>query len=81
MLADSPRNLPHILRLTPLYIFGNKTARRYTVKDGLMNICRVMECNINEGIWDGYLNKIGGNGKIFSDDGFDKITPMEEPSA
>ena len=42
-----------------------------------MNICRVMECNINEGIWDGYLNKIGGNGKFFSDDGFDKITPME----
>ena len=77
VLADSPEKPPAYSEIDTLYIFGNKTARRYTVKDGLMNICRVMECNINEGIWDGYLNKIGGNGKFFSDDGFDKITPME----
>jgi len=44
-----------------LYIFGDKTARRHTLKDGLQNIRRAMESNIREKVWDGYLAKLDGN--------------------
>jgi len=44
-----------------LYIFGEKAARRYTLINGLNNIRRVMEYNLNEGLWDEYLAKLGKN--------------------
>ena len=63
--------------LEVLYIFGNKTARRYTLKNGLNNIRRVMEYNINAGLWDEYLVKLGGSDKFPSDDGLVKAGSNE----
>lgn len=42
-----------------LYIIGDKTASRYTFLDGLKRILRIMEYNLIEKLWDGYLEKIG----------------------
>jgi len=42
-----------------IFVFGEKAARRYTLLDGLKNIRRVMEYNLNEGLWDEYLSKLG----------------------
>ena len=63
--------------LEVLYLFGEKTTRRYTLKDALNNIRRVMEYNINSGLWDEYLVKLGGCDKFPSDDGLDKAEPDE----
>jgi len=63
--------------LDVVYIFGDKTARRYTLKDGLMNIRRTMECNIREHVLDGYISKLGGWAPFPSGDGFDKASPEE----
>jgi len=41
-----------------LYIFGEKITPRYTLKDGLENIRRAMECNLDEKTWQGYLAKL-----------------------
>jgi len=60
VLADKPEEPPTYSELDVVYIVGNKITPRYTVKDGLHNIRRVMECNISEGVWDGYLKKMGG---------------------
>jgi len=68
---------PEYSNLDVLYVIGNKVAPRYTLKDGLNNIRRVMECNINERVWDGYLTKLGGWDKFPSDDGLDKASPEE----
>ena len=54
-----PDGPPSYDDLDVLYIFGDKTARRYTLIDGLHNICRTMECNINEHVLDGYLKQMG----------------------
>jgi len=59
---------PIYYELDALYIFGDKTTRRYTLKDGLNNICRVMEYNASEGLWDEYLDKIGRLDKASSDE-------------
>ncbi|MCL2433154.1 MAG: hypothetical protein FWD16_01355 [Clostridia bacterium] len=58
--------------LEALYIFGEKTARRYTLLDGMKNIRRVLEYTINEGLWDEYLQKLG-----LGEDGLDKVGPEE----
>jgi len=64
--ADPPSVVPEKELTYPeieaLYLFGEKTERRYTLKDGLNNIRRVMEYNINAGLWDEYLEKLGGIG-------------------
>jgi len=60
-----------------LYIFGDKIPRRYTLKDGLANIRRVMEYNANEKIWDDYLIKLGGCDRYPSDDGIVTASPEE----
>jgi len=72
-----PNGAPGYEELVTLYVFGEKTAPRYTLKDGLENIRRVREYNLNERIWDDYLNKIGGWEAFPSDDGLDKAD-MEE---
>jgi hypothetical protein len=72
-----PDGAPVYNELVALYIFGNKTAPRYTLKHGLENIRRVREYNINEKFWDDYLIKMGGWDAFPSDDGLDKAD-MEE---
>ena len=72
-----PDSSPTYDELDVLYIFGDKTTRRYTLKDGLINIRRTMECNIREHVLDGYLTKLGGWDPYPSDDGFDKANPEE----
>ena len=72
-----PERIPGYDDLEVLYIFGKKTTRRHTLKDGLNNIRRVMEYNIKEGLWDEYLTKLGGCDKFPSDDGLDKAGPDE----
>ena len=62
--------------LDVVYIFGDKASRRYTLKDGLLNIRRTMECNIREHVLDSYLTKWGWD-SFPSDDGFDKASPEE----
>ena len=61
-----------------LYIFGEKSTRRYTLKDGLENIRRVMEYNISEKLWDEYLIKLGGWDEFPSKDGLDKADRDEK---
>ena len=73
-VPDSP---PAYDDLDSLYIFGDKTARRYTLKDGLINIRRTMECNIRENVLNGYLTKLGGWDPFPSDDGLNKANPEE----
>lgn len=76
--AERWEKTPEYKELSVLYIFGDKTTRRYTLKEGLNNIRRVMECNINEGLWDEYLKKLGGWGKFPSDDGLDQASADEK---
>jgi len=46
--------------LETLYVFGEKTTPRYTLKHGLERIVKVMEHNLNhEKIWDEYTEKTG----------------------
>ena len=47
--------------LEALYIFGDKIAPRYTLKDGLKNIQKVMEYNFREKIWNDYIKKLSGS--------------------
>ncbi|MFT3950984.1 MAG: hypothetical protein QM689_03365 [Oscillospiraceae bacterium] len=42
-----------------LYIIGDKIPPRYTLKDGLDRIIQVMEYNLREKLWDGYMEKMG----------------------
>ena len=73
-----PEGAPVYDELVALYIFGDKTTPRYTLKDGLENIKRVKEYNINEKIWDDYLAKMGGWEAFPSDDGLDKADMGEK---
>jgi len=45
--------------LEALYVIGDKTAPRYTLRDGLKRIVEVMEYNAREKLWEGYFEKIG----------------------
>ena len=65
----NPESTPGYGELERIYIFGGKTARRYTLKHGLHNIRRVMSYNISAGLWDQYLTKLGGCAKYPSGDG------------
>jgi len=71
---------PDYSEIDALYIFGEKCERRYTLADGLENIRRVMEYNIDEKLWDEYLTKLGGCEKYPSPDGLDKASPEERLS-
>jgi len=73
-----PDGPPVYDELLSLYIFGDKISPRYTLKDGLENILRVKEYNINEKIWDDYLAKMGGWDAFPSDDGLDKADVEEK---
>jgi len=77
MEETGPDRPPAYGDLDVLYIYGDKTTRRYTLKDGLLNIRRTMECNIRENVLDDYITKLGGWEPFPSGDGFDKISPEE----
>jgi len=74
---DKPNGPPTYDEIVALYIFGDKIAPRYTLKDGLERIKQVMEYNVNEKFWDEYMIKMGGWGKFVSNDGLDKASPDE----
>jgi hypothetical protein len=57
-LNDAPCTAPSYDELKVLYIIGDKVTPRYTLKDGLERIKRVMENNINEKIWDMGIEEI-----------------------
>ena len=73
----APDGPPAYNELAALYIFGGKTTRRYTLKDGLLNIRRAMERNIREHVLDGYTAKLGGWDPFPADDGFNRASPEE----
>jgi len=54
-----PDGAPEFDELVTLYIFGDKTTPKYKLINGLENMQHVIEYNINEKIWDGYLEKMG----------------------
>lgn len=60
-----PDTTPSYDELDSLYIIGEKTIPRYTVKDGLRRICEVMEYNLTEGLMMDYVLHLGwySNGK------------------
>lgn len=45
--------------LEALYVFTERVAPRYTVKDGLERIRKVMKYNISENLWGGYADSMG----------------------
>jgi hypothetical protein len=57
-----PQGAPSHDELDTLYIIGDKVTPRYTLKDGLERIRQVMEYNLNEKLWDGYMDKMGWYG-------------------
>jgi len=73
-----PDGPPVYEELVCLYVFDKKTAPRYTLKNGLENIRRVREYNMNEKFWDEYLVKMGGWDAFPSDDGLDKAGADEK---
>lgn len=54
-----PQGAPTYEELDTLYIVGDKIEPCYTLKDGLERIRQVMEYNISEKLWDGYIEKMG----------------------
>jgi hypothetical protein len=56
---QKPETAPVYDELEILYVIGDKIAPRYTLTDGLERIKKVMEYNINEKLWDGYMEKMG----------------------
>ena len=54
-----PETAPAYSDLVAIYVIGNKITPRYTVIDGLKRIQQVMEYNVNEKLWDGYMEKMG----------------------
>lgn len=56
---NPPKDAPAYDELENLYIIGDKIAPRYMLADGLKRIRQIMEYNINEKLWDGYIEKMG----------------------
>jgi len=56
---QKPQNAPSYEDLDIIYIIGEKIEPRYMLTDGLKRIRQVMEYNINEKLWDGYIEKMG----------------------
>jgi hypothetical protein len=58
-----PKATPLYDDIEILYIIDDKTQPRYTVRNGLERIIKVMEYNINDQLWDSYTNKLFFYGK------------------
>ncbi|MHB1484880.1 MAG: hypothetical protein ACYCYI_09475 [Saccharofermentanales bacterium] len=56
---QKPAIAPIFEELDTLYIIGEKITSRYTLLDGLKQIRKVMEYNISENLWGGYIEKMG----------------------
>lgn len=56
---QKPLSTPSYDELDTIYIIGKKTEPRYLILDGLERIKKVMEYNLNEKLWDGYIEKMG----------------------
>lgn len=54
-----PETAPSYDELEAIFIIGNKIAPRYDLIDGLKRIRDVMDYNINERLWDDYMDKMG----------------------
>jgi hypothetical protein len=55
---NQPKAAPVYEELEVLFVIGDKTQSRYTVKDGLERIINVMEFNISEKLWSNYIDKL-----------------------
>ena len=73
---QKPDHAPACGEIEILYVIGGKTAPRFTARDGLKNILRVMEYNAEEKFWDIYTEKTG----LYGADGFAKAG-IEEKKA
>ena len=73
----APETPPAYGELEALFIPGARIAPRYTLKDGLARIHRVMRGNLDESVWDGYIGTIGGWLMFPSGDGLDRAAPEE----
>jgi hypothetical protein len=56
---QKPQGAPSYVELDTLYIIGDKIVPRYTLIDGLKRIRQIMDYNINENLWGGYIEKMG----------------------
>jgi len=54
---NPPAGPPAYGDIQTLYVFGEKIPPRYGLADGLKRVRQVMEYNINEKLWDTYLDK------------------------
>jgi len=73
-----PKKAPKYNELEALYIVGDKTQPRYTLKDGLERIRRVLEYNAAEKLWDSYYEKLGLYPAAHITDGFGKVDNKEK---
>ncbi|MCL1952573.1 MAG: hypothetical protein FWF60_07070 [Oscillospiraceae bacterium] len=71
---NPPKKAPKYDELEALYVIGEKTAPRYTLKDGLERIVKVMEYNRREKLWEGYCEKIA----MHNPDGIDTVGTEEK---
>ncbi|MCL2494652.1 MAG: hypothetical protein FWE98_03225 [Oscillospiraceae bacterium] len=69
-----PKKAPKPAELEALYVAGKKIAPRCTVMDGLRRIAEVMEYNLSEELWEGYIKKIG----MYGEDGIGKANTEEK---
>jgi hypothetical protein len=56
---NKPTSPPTYDELEVLYITDEKTTPRFTLKDGLERIKKVLDYNFNEDLWGGYTEKMG----------------------
>ena len=69
-----PKKAPKYDELEALYIFGEKILPRYTLTDGLERIVQIMQYNLDEKLWDGYIEKMG----LYTADSLSKCSPDEK---
>ena len=74
----APKKPPKYSEIVALYIFGEKCAPRYKPIDGLRRSVRMLECNINEKVWDGYIEEIRGKIMLAPDVDWNKESKPEE---
>jgi len=60
-----------------IYVVGNKTPQRYTLKDGLERIKRVIESSFDENIWDNGIAWINATFINSTDDEFSEMSADE----
>jgi len=61
-----------------LFLFGEKTAPRYTLRDGLERIRRMFELNESEKIWDEYTVQMRRDISDRNDEEYNALTPDEQ---